>query len=43
MERKSEASTMLLRFIQECGKPEVVRSDNAKEYTHGSFMELCKK
>jgi hypothetical protein len=34
---------MLSRFIQECGKPDIVRSDNAKEYTNGAFENLCKQ
>ena len=38
---RTEVGTKLLKFIAELGKPHKIVTDNAKEFTFGSFADIC--
>jgi hypothetical protein len=37
------ASAALLAYIQRYGQPQSVRHDNAREFTHGEFADICRQ
>jgi hypothetical protein len=40
-ESRGQAGPALEAYMQQCGKPQEIVHDNAQEFTHGTFKDIC--